>query len=123
MARLRYARQTINNWCPKPIISIAQERSQTTNRTQEIGFSWNFACNPAQFHRTALVDPHQQPDEVDNNSETKNITFDINATSGMESLNLTPAEMANSGTHNYSVTISESGTLEHCERQERTVSP
>jgi hypothetical protein len=45
---------------------ITQEPTQSTNRAQELRFSRNFACNLAQRHRSALVDPYQQPGEVPN---------------------------------------------------------
>ncbi len=43
---------------------ITQETPHAPNRAQQLGFSWDFSSDLAQGHRSALVDPHQQPNEV-----------------------------------------------------------
>jgi hypothetical protein len=49
---------------PYPDGWIIQEPTQPTNRAQELRFSWNFPSYLAQGHRSALVDPYQQPGKV-----------------------------------------------------------
>ena len=49
---------------PYPDGWITQEPSHASDGAQQLGFSRNFPGNLAQGYRSALVDPHQQPDEV-----------------------------------------------------------
>ena len=45
---------------------IIQEPTQATNCTQKFSLARNFASDPAQCHRTTLIDPDQQPGKVAN---------------------------------------------------------
>ena len=49
---------------------IIQKPAQAAGQTGQFGCSWYFSRNSAQTDRTALMDPHQQPNEVANLGDT-----------------------------------------------------